>query len=342
MAKTDSASTRWFEVEDPQEMGSGSRGVNYLLAIGINAYQHMGRLSNCVQDAQDFVSVLVADYGFEPTHITELYDDEATRSAILKAFDTLSDTLSEDDNLIVYFAGHGYYKASNNIGCLVPVDAQKGATWSLIYNSVIRDYIKGIPAHHIFLVVDSCFSGDLILRSRGEGDHTEATESYADKVDGKPSRWGLAAGRIEEVADGIAGNNSPFNKALVTYLKTHHAQQFAVSDLINHVSKITTYNADQTPIGGVLDKSGHQGGEFVFRRAGASPHKYVPPPVAPLSKRRSKPQKISNRGTLQWNTVLSQKPLIIAGIIGLILLGVAAARCAFCPLLKQNLPLPWP
>jgi len=245
---------------------ASATGTNYLLAIGIDSYQHMGNLRNCVRDAKAFVAVLTGDYDFDSHHILELYDEQATRAQILSALDQLGDTLTDNDNLIIYYAGHGYYKPANRIGFLVPVDGKATANWSMIFNSTIRDYIRGMPAHHVLLVVDSCFSGDLILRSRGEAVLATGSETYAERVYGKPSRWGLAAGRIEEVADGIAGNHSPFNEALVTFLKTHHAKQFAVSELINHVSKITTYNSDQTPIGGILDKAGHQGGEFVFSR----------------------------------------------------------------------------
>ncbi len=254
------------------------KGRNFLLAIGIDAYQHMGKLMNCVRDTKALIDILIAEYGFEEGQVITLFNDFASKENILEAFDQLSDKLTSEDNLVIYFAGHGYYKKNTKIGFLVPVDGKKGKNSSLIYNSVIRDYIRGIPAHHIFLLVDSCFSGDLIMRSRKEEDWNKATESYAEKVDHKSSRWGLAAGRIEEVADGLAGNHSPFNQALISFFKTNRAKQFAVSELINHVSKITTYNSDQTPVGGILDKSGHLGGEFVFKRVEKS-RKAEPDPL---------------------------------------------------------------
>ena len=258
--------SRNFGGANPGEPVLKSGGKNYLLAIGIDQYEHVGKLKNCVGDARAFVEVLEAHYGFSRKNIKELYNEDASQENIIEELEQLSETLGEKDNLIVYFAGHGIYKKRTQMGYLVPVGGKREKVASLIFNGRIRGYINGIQAHHIFLVVDSCFSGDLILRSRGEGNPIGAIESYAQKVASKPSRWGLAAGRIEEVADGIAGNHSPFNKTLVTFLKTHSSAQFAVSELINHVCKITTYNADQTPIGGILDKAGHQGGEFVFRR----------------------------------------------------------------------------
>ena len=324
MNTKDTGEERSFMLKDPLVMDWHQGGANYLLAIGIDAYEHITPLTNCVRDTQDFVEVLQTEYGFTADHTITLYDAAATRSGILEAFESLSDTLTEQDNLLIYFAGHGYFKASNSIGCLAPVDADMKAIWTLIYNSVIRDYIRGIPAHHIFLVVDSCFSGDLILRSHEEEDLTRATEAYADRVDAKPSRWGLAAGRIEKVSDGIAGNNSPFNKALVTFLKTHNAHRFAVSELISHVSKITTYNADQTPIGGVLNKSGHQGGEFVFSRVGegipASPPVRRPmaqPGSSPTSSRQTltKPKQAPQRSLPAPKMALYGGGILVLGLL---------------------------
>ena len=224
-----------------------------MLAIGIDQYEHVGKLKNCVADTKAFVDVLKDQYGFSRENISEFYNKAATRAHIVEELDRLSETLEEKDNLIIYFAGHGVYKERSQMGFLVPVGGKPNSVSSLIFNGLIRSFIRGFVAHHVFLVVDSCFSGDLLLRSRGEGD--EPVERYAEKVGCKPSRWGLAAGRIEEVSDGIAGNHSPFNKTLVTFLKTHSSRQFAISELINHVCKITTYNADQTPIGGILDKA---------------------------------------------------------------------------------------
>ena len=132
MAKDATGQDRYFEIADPRKEEQRLMGANYLLAIGINAYQHITKLTNCVRDTQDLVEVLTSNYGFEPDHVEELYDEEATRSRIIKAFENLSDTMTEDDNLLIYFAGHGYYKDANRIGCLVPVEAEMGSIWTLI------------------------------------------------------------------------------------------------------------------------------------------------------------------------------------------------------------------
>ena len=55
-------------------------GDSYLLAIGINAYQYFSPLQNATKDVEDFVALMVQDYGFKATvpHTHILLDDQAT------------------------------------------------------------------------------------------------------------------------------------------------------------------------------------------------------------------------------------------------------------------------
>lgn len=236
-------------------------GHNYLLLIGIDHYTHFPKLENAVADTQALKAILHEKYRFEAAYTVELYNEEATRANILSAIDRLTERIGPNDNLMIYYAGHGYYRQKLRIGYLVPAEAKAGAFHGLIPNSTIRDYIRAFSAHHIFLVVDSCFSGSLLHR---DIQMEESVEALAEQVDRFPSRWGLAAGMIEKVADGLVGDHSPFAKSFLTYLKSNTASRLPVSEVIQYVSRITTYNADQTPIGGVLGKTEHMGGQFVF------------------------------------------------------------------------------
>ncbi|MDX2248000.1 MAG: caspase family protein [Bacteroidia bacterium] len=288
--------------------------TNHLLAIGINAYEHVGHLGNCVADTQALVSVLTEKYQFEPAQITTLYDHQATRAAILDTLDGLSRRLTARDNLLIYFAGHGYYGEHVKKGYLVPVDGKVESISSLIYNSQIRDYTHGMPVHHLFLVVDSCFSGELILRSAHEQDKTGG-EIFAQRVDAFPSRWGLAAGRIEAVSDGLIGDHSPFAKSLITFLEKNPADIFPASELVQHVKKITTYNASQTPVGGVLQNAGDQGGEFVFRKKGVKTV-YQPREKETTPKREAETTSLSSAQTQTISAVTSPKPKIYFSYAG--------------------------
>ncbi|MEZ4776280.1 MAG: SUMF1/EgtB/PvdO family nonheme iron enzyme [Bacteroidia bacterium] len=233
---------------------------NHLLVIGIDQYAHFQKLNNPVSDSNRLVEVLTERYRFEPGDVRTLFDKEATREGIIDALDELTAKVTPADNLLIYFAGHGYYRKVMKIGYLIPVDARKEKFSDLISNTTIRDYISAIQAHHTLLIVDSCFSGSLLHRDA----EVLKIKALADKVDRLPSRWGLAAGLVELVSDGPIGGSSPFAQSLLTYLRENNSPRFPVSELVQYVSKITTYNADQTPVGGVLDKTSHLGGQFVF------------------------------------------------------------------------------
>ncbi|MEZ4775985.1 MAG: SUMF1/EgtB/PvdO family nonheme iron enzyme [Bacteroidia bacterium] len=256
----DTDTKRGFEYPGKHGETSVTPRRNHLLVIGIDRYAHFQKLNNPVSDSKGLVEVLTERYRFEPGDVRTLFDKEATREGIIDALDELTAKVTPADNLLIYFAGHGYYRKVMKIGYLIPVDARKEKFSDLISNTTIRDYISAIQAHHTLLIVDSCFSGSLLHRDA----EVLKIKALADKVDRLPSRWGLAAGLVELVSDGPIGGSSPFAQSLLTYLRENNSPRFPVSELVQYVSKITTYNADQTPVGGVLDKTSHLGGQFVF------------------------------------------------------------------------------
>ncbi len=236
---------------------------NFLLVVGINSYQHWPRLNNAVNDANDITSILMQTYNFELSNITILKDEQATQNNIYKGLRGLIEKITAKDNLIIYFSGHGYFDELLNEGYWIPVDANANAQGEYLPNSSILKIIESINSQHTFLIADACFSGSLFTDpNRGFG--------YVDKVEKIRSRWGLASGRLEVVSDGDIGSNSPFARVLLSYLKENQKNEFAVSELIQHVKMKVAEESGQTPIGSPLRLSGDEGGEFVFRKRGTS------------------------------------------------------------------------
>jgi len=247
----------------PTKKNSLLKGKNYILAIAIDNYVHAPPLSNAVKDAEDIIKVLLERYSFEPTNVTRLYNEAANKQQIFEAFEQLTTRVKETDNIIIYYAGHGYYHKSNKTGHLVPQNGKH--YWDYLSNADLKDHIRAIQSHHTFLIVDSCFSGSLFASNRVMSDNTDlSVAALAERVGQFSSRLCLAAGRIEEVADGLHGENSPFAQAVLSYLKTNTAARFPASTLIAYVKRVTPHNAEQTPIGGVLLNTKDSGGEFVF------------------------------------------------------------------------------
>ena len=121
---------------------------NYLFFIAIDKYQKVARLNNCVRDARDVLSVLLQKYHFKKERLVALFDEKATRANIIRYLQYFAEKLTENDNLLIYFAGHGYYNKITNTGYLVPVD--KGNFWDYISNDDFLRYVASIKTFHTF------------------------------------------------------------------------------------------------------------------------------------------------------------------------------------------------
>lgn len=228
---------------------------NYLFVVGINDYQYWPKLNNAVKDATDVASILMGQYDFDFSNVTVIKNEQATRSNIYKGLRSLIEKVTVKDNLMIYFSGHGFFDELVNEGYWVPVDAQLSNTGDYLSNSDILKIIGNIDSQHTFLVADACFSGSLF---------NESTRGYAENVEQYRSRWGLASGRLEVVSDGAVGNNSPFARNFLSFLKNNPKDKIAVSELVQHVKMQVAEESDQTPIGNPLKGAGDEGGEFVF------------------------------------------------------------------------------
>lgn len=237
-------------------------GKNYLFAIAIDQYQHSPRLFNCIRDVERITALLHHDYQFEPENTFTLYNAEATEKNIFDTFKKLVRTVKPEDNLLILYSGHGEYEADIEEGYWIPVDAQLGDFSDYVSNGRIIKYLKAIEAHHILLIVDSCFSGTLFAHRNADNGKSSL------RLDAIPSRWLLTAGRNEVVSDGKPGDHSPFADNVIYFLKQNQEDSLSVVDLSNAVTEGVIYNSRQTPRGEPLQDVGHRGGQFFFHRKG--------------------------------------------------------------------------
>lgn len=232
-----------------------SLAKNYLLVIGINKYEYWPQLYNAEKDAKDVVNTLISMYNFEFSEITLITGEMATRSNIYKTLRNYVTQVGPQDNLMVYYSGHGYFDDVLNEGYWVPIDARLNSTGDYLSNSDISKIIANINSQHTFLVADACFSGSLF---------NEQNRGYVENVEKYRSRWALASGRLETVSDGALGTNSPFTRTFIKYLKENEKNKVAVSELVQYVKLQVSEISNQTPIGNPLRGVGDEGGEFIF------------------------------------------------------------------------------
>ncbi|HUR30239.1 MAG TPA: caspase family protein, partial [Saprospiraceae bacterium] len=231
----------------------GFKGENYLIIIGIDKYQYWKPLNNAVKDVRDIALLLTERYQFEPKHVITLIDDQATEDSIRQHLLDIKRNITKEDNLVVFFSGHGYYDVDLDEGYWVPANARKDSPSDYISNSDVLKWIRAIKTHHTLVIVDSCFSGSLVSQSRSE----VLSEKY-------PSSRIFASGRKELVEDGAPGTNSPFAKAILSRLTYNTDRVMRASELIQNVTKSVESNGGQAPIEGRIKEAGDEGGEFVF------------------------------------------------------------------------------
>ncbi len=131
-------------------------GRYHALVIGNNAYRYLPKLETAVNDAEAVAALLEGRYGFR---ITKLIN--ATRQDITGAFNDLRKTLTENDNLLVYYAGHGVLDEEAQEGYWLPVDARSDDDSDWFPNDRLTRYLTAISARHVMVIADSVYSGNL-------------------------------------------------------------------------------------------------------------------------------------------------------------------------------------
>lgn len=237
------------------ESNWGFRGINYVFAIGIDRYAYWPPLKCAVKDVQDFTGVLTARYQFDKKEVTMLTNTEATEKNILAGLRSLVQRVTDQDNVIIYFSGHGHYDELTKTGYWIPVDAPLATENEdqFINTAIIVDRLKAINSLHTFLIIDACFSGTLLTQIRS----TPRSERYK-------SRRVFTSGRAEVVRDGPEGGNSPFARGLLYNLMQNTEKYLPASRLIVDVCEYVEKEAQQTPMDARLINADDQGGDFVF------------------------------------------------------------------------------
>ena len=129
-------------------------GSYHALVIGNNNYQYLRKLETAKNDAVKVAKILKLLYGFD----TKLLLD-ADRDAILDGINHFRKILNQDDQFLIYYAGHGSFDRIAGKAYWLPVDAQKNNDKNWIIVDTVTSNIKRISSKHVLIVADSCYSG---------------------------------------------------------------------------------------------------------------------------------------------------------------------------------------
>lgn len=227
----------------------------YALLIGVNDYQDpkINALDNPVNDALRLKRVLQKNYTFEEENITLLKNP--TRTEIIESFDKLSSQINKEDNLIIFYAGHGIWDERLKQGFWLPKDSRKESKAAWLSNGTIRDYLGGIKSKHTLLIADACFSGG-IFKTRDVFMGAKAVlELYK-----LPSRKAMTSGNMKTVPD-----KSVFMEYLIKRLNENQQSVMSAESLFSSFRVAVINNSSgQVPQYGDIRDAGDEGGDFVF------------------------------------------------------------------------------
>ncbi len=231
-------------------------GAYHAVVIGINDYETLPKLKTAVADARAVAQTLKANYGFKVSLL-----ENPTRSDIIDAFDELREKLGEEDNLLIYYAGHGWLDKQSGRGYWLPMNARVDRRSRWVSNADLTDALQALLAKHVMVVADSCYSGTLTRSIKVP----ERNKAYIERIAEKRARVVLSSGGLEPVADSGGGKHSVFAAQFLKVLQGNESVLDG-TQLFEKVRQTVVLNADQTPEYSDIRRAGHEGGDFLFVR----------------------------------------------------------------------------
>ena len=245
-----------------QAMKSVQVGEYYALIIGIDQYTgEWPQLQNAVNDAKSVATTLSSKYTFH--YLKALYNKDATRDNILKEFEWLMQNVKVNDNVFIYYSGHGEYLQNMDKGFWVPIDASSKTISKYISNEDIRSFLSGINSKHTLLVTDACFSGD-IFRGKTMTIPYENSTKYYQKVYSLNSRKALTSGGVEPVMDKGKEGHSVFAYYFLQALTQNSEKYLDAGQVFESLKIPVVNNSYQTPLYSPIRNAGDAGGQFIF------------------------------------------------------------------------------
>jgi uncharacterized caspase-like protein len=193
---------------------------------------------------------------------------------MMEAINNLNQQLGENDNLLIFYAGHGVRLNNDKVesGYWLPVNADappRDTNW--VSNEFLTRHLARLKAKRVLVVADSCYAG--LLSSSPDilmlGQAQNSVEFLKYKAD-KRSRLLLTSGGDQPVLDSAGNKHSIFAQAFLDSLKNNTGIMTGpqlYKDVRDQVAK-DSQAADfkQVPEYKAIKGAGHEVGEFFFVR----------------------------------------------------------------------------
>jgi hypothetical protein len=189
-------------------------GSYHALIIGVQHYASYDVLKTPIDDAKALAQVLEQRYGFKTTTLLD-----ADFSSIVGGIVNLSTQIGPEDNVLIYFAGHGVLNAAQR-GFWLPLDAQKAERSPALPTETLAEFLAMFKARSVLVIADTCFGSAL---SSSVGAYTGGPTEYANGIPRgyleRKARYVLSSGGLSPVLDQAGDGHSVFASALLKVLR---------------------------------------------------------------------------------------------------------------------------
>ncbi|MFT7561813.1 MAG: hypothetical protein ACI93R_003744 [Flavobacteriales bacterium] len=243
-------------------------GKYYALIIANQNYDSIEDLKTPHGDALRAKALLEERYGF---NVTVLLD--ADSATVMKKINEFSGKLKEQDNLLIFYAGHGSRIRSGDYeaGYWLPVDAEpppEDTFW--VSNEFVTRHLARLKAKRVLVVADSCYAG--LLSNAPDylfmGDETTYSEEYIRYKLPKKSRLLISSGGDQPVLDNADQGASIFARAFLDALEQNEGILSGPELFLKIRTQVNTraksLGLDQQPELKVIKGAGHEVGDFFF------------------------------------------------------------------------------
>jgi len=257
-----------FFLPNDNDSDGPRKGKDYALFFAVDNYRSTSAfqdLKNPVRDAEAIAKELREMYDFD----TKVYANPSTRDIERILSDWQKRTFQPDDQLFVFFSGHGTFREFNSKGYFVTHGSRTRFDEAYIDLTDIGNAVAKIDCEHILLAIDACYSGtidqEIALKGgtgrtfirKGDGADAQRERIIREQLRNR-TRLLLTSGGKEQTYDG--DDHSPFAGAMLGKLRSAYTTGDGLvlfRDLLSGLDRVTP-----RPHQGEIP--GHEQGGFVF------------------------------------------------------------------------------
>ena len=245
-------------------------GRYFALLIGNADYAYLEDLDTPRSDIARAEQVLRDKYGFKVFTVSD-----GDNIAVMQAINDLNKVLKPEDNLLLFYAGHGsrLNQGKSEVGYWLPTNAEqppRNTFW--VPNEFVTGHLARLKAKRILVVADSCYAGLLSREPSflllGQNEANYANQDFLEFKLAKKSRLLLTSGGDRPVLDGGGDGSSVFARAFLDELEGNKGLLSSpglflrIRDRVEALAKTASF--DQRPEFKTIKTAGHEVGDFFF------------------------------------------------------------------------------